>query len=759
MLFSRRHDQSRGTAAKNKRVSEGTSDKGSDDLNSPDVTPASAVAGLNDEEFEILCQVGKHWGEAIGGNRALLRALPVDPSLHHFPEAIAHPVGRFAAINFVDEGSTSVAATAHAGSAPSVAGVLGRVLRRILFGAPLANTAVASERMRKLIALPILSSDALSSVAYGPEAMLVILALAGSKAIGLSIYIAIAIAVLMIAVGFSYRQIIRAYPHGGGSYVVAGENLGQFVGLVAAGGLLIDYILTVAVSIASGVAAITSAISSLESHVVIIGLIVIALLLVGNLRGVREAGALFSAPTYLFIAAMFLLIIVGLTNAASRGFSIPPVKGLHAVEGLTVLLVLRAFSSGATAMTGIEAISNSVPAFKPSAWRNARASLTIMVSLLVSMFIGLIVLMYVDATVPKPNQTVLSQLAHGAFGSGFFYWFIQLATALVLLLAANTAFNGFPRLLSMMARNGHAPRFFLRLGDRLTFSNGILLLASAAALIFVAFSGSTNSLIPLYAVGVFLAFTLGQTGMVIHWWRKRESNWQRSLIFNALGALLSGIVFVIAAVTKFTAGAWVALVLVLLIVIACWRIRIHYVCVREFLRLKPLPEKVRYRFLPEGFVHRPAGPSDRRGDEEPEEIESPEQIHHLAVVPVARLDLSSLRALAYAASLGQPVLAVHLSLGESEAKRFSAYWRDWGDHLPLEIVNSPYRAVVGPMARYIVALKSQQPGLTITVVLPELIVKHWWHQVLHNGTTRRLRRALRKQHGLIITTVPLHLPS
>ena len=429
------------------------------------------------------------------------------------------------------------------------------------------------------------------------------------------------------------------------------------------------------------------------------------------------------------------------------------------MEAATLLLALRAFSSGATAMTGIEAISNAVPAFREPVVRNARTVLTAMVCLLVAMFAGLVVLMRLDGIVPRAGQTALSQLAHHSFGSGVLYAYVQIATALVLLLAANTAFNGFPRLLSFMARNGHAPRRFVRLGDRLAFSNGMIALAAGAGLLFVGFAGHTDALTPLYAIGVFVAFTFSQAGMVVHWWRRREPHWRKGLVINAVGAGLSAIVFLIASVTKFSDGAWVALLLIALLATVAWRIRRNYDAVRRALALHPLdPGSPRRAIVPQPVRASASSDEVRQARTAVEEEESPDQLRHLAVVPIARLDLASLRALAYAASLGQPVLAVHLSPGQDEAERFRGYWTAWGDHLPLEVVESPYRAVVAPLARYIDALHSQRPALTVTVVLPELIVKHRWHQALHNGTARQLRRALRRQPGIVITTVPHHLP-
>jgi amino acid transporter len=725
-----------------------------------DVGPGSTVAGLDEEELVVLRQVGGHWGGVLGSQPPWLRALPVDPGLHRFPRS-SEPVrgGRFAAVDFVDAPDVGqIVATPHAGAGSSRSGQAASRWRRVLLGAPLAGSAVAHERMRKSVALPILSSDALSSVAYGPEAMLAVLALAGSGALGFSLGLSAAIVVLMVAVGLSYRQLIRAYPHGGGSYIVAGKNLGELPALIAAAGLMTDYVLTVAVSISSGVAAITSAIPGLTGAHVPLGVAAIAILLAGNLRGVRQAGTVFSAPTYAFVLAMFAMIAVGLIDASTRGFTPTPVAGLEPIEGITLLLVLRAFSSGATAMTGIEAISNAVPAFQPPAARNARTVLTLMVGLLVAMFAGLVAVMRMDGIVPRSDQTALSQLAHASFGSGPLYAYVQIATALVLLLAANTAFNGFPRLLSFMARNGHAPRVFLRLGDRLAFSNGTIALAVAAAVLFVAFDGRTGALIPVYAVGVFIAFSFSQAGMVVHWRRRRDQHWRRSMLLNAVGGAMSAVVFIIATITKFSQGAWVALLLIALLVLVTWHIRRHYDAVHRALSLYPLELAAPRRPIVPTDV-RVRGGETRRAIQEAEADESPDQLLHLVVVPVVRLDLSGLRALAYAASLGQPVLAVHISPDADEAARFQRYWAAWGDHVALEVVDSPYRALVAPLACYVDALRMQRADLTVTVVVPEIIVKHRLHRPLHNGTAHRLRRALRHQPGVVITSVPLHLPT
>jgi len=724
-------------------------------------SPDAQLTPLDERQLGVLRQVGREWGRVCGNPERWRRALPIDPNLAEFPAAKDIRPTRFGRFVPVESGPLpEIEATGAAEVEPSRGAHLGSTLRRVLLGPPLRSSAIARERMRKLVALPVLSADALSSVAYGPEAMLAVLVLAGSGGLHYSLPIAAAIAFLMLAVGASYRQTIRAYPHGGGSYIVATDNLGRMAGLVAAAGLITDYILTVAVSVAAGLEAVTSAIPSLTSDTTVIGAGVIVLLLAGNLRGVRQAGALFAAPTYVFILAMFVLIAVGLIDAGGRSFHATPRPPLTATEGVSVLLILRAFSSGSTAMTGIEAISNAVPVFKPTEWRNARTTLTWMVGLLVALFAGTIVLVELTGVVPSAHETILSQLAHRSFGSGFMYPVLQAATAAILLLAANTAYNDFPRVLFLLARDFQAPRLFLRMGDRLAFSNGIIVLSAAAAAIFAAFGGKTAPLIPLYAVGVFLAFTLSQTGMVVHWWRLRDPRWRRSLAINATGAFLSAIVFITAGVTKFTEGAWVSLVVVVVFVAVANAIRRHYDTVAEAIALHPHAIEVpSHSIVPNGRDGAGAATDGEPGAHPrgEENEETPDEVHHLILVAVASLDLSSMRALAYAASLQQPVLVLHVSPAEEEAERFGEYWRTWGDHLPLEVVVSPYRAIAAPMVNYIESLHRLRPELTLTVILPELVVRRWWHRALHNRTAPRLRRALRPLPKIVVTTVPFHL--
>jgi amino acid transporter len=694
-------------------------------------TPDADLPALDADEVQALREVGHDWGVESEAGAA---SLPVDPSLDRQPE-VSLPTrwGRLVHVQPADGSGDELEATVDDDSGGVAPEAVAHRIRRAVLGPPLRSSAIVQERMRKLVALPVLSADALSSVAYGPEAMLTVLVLAGSAGLGWSLPISGAIVFLMLAVGTSYRQTIRAYPQGGGSYIVATANLGRVPGLVAAAGLITDYVLTVAVSISSGLAAVTSAIPSLHSAVVPIGVAIIVILLIANVRGVRQAGALFAAPTYAFILAIALLVIVGLVDATGRGFHALPRPALHATQAVTLLLVLRAFASGSTAMTGVEAISNAVTVFKPPEWRNARTTLSWMIGLLVTMFVGIIVLVELGGIVPEHSQTVLSQLAHQDFGSGPLYVYVQAATALVLLLAADTAYNDFPRVMFLLARDRFAPRPFLKMGDRLAFNNGILALSIVAGLVFFAFNGNTSSLIPLYAVGVFLAFTLSQAGMVVHWWRLRSGGWRRSILFNGIGCVLTAIVFVIAAVTKFTAGAWVSLLIVVVFTAVALLTRRHFDRVAAATGLSP----------------------EASASEENEE--TPSQFSNLAIVPVPYLNRVTVRALAYAVSLGQPVLALHVSPTEEEAKRFREYWADWGNHVPLEVVKSPYRAVIPPTVAYIEALHAQRPELTLTVIVPELALRHWWQRLLYEDTATRLRRSLAELPMVLVTSVPLHV--
>ncbi len=722
-----------------------------DDAPDAAVTADAELPALDDRWVSMLREVGRQWPARRSGARTGKQSLPVDPSLHYV--AGQPPRGGFVPIRSARVGEEEDLEATAAGDTPdSAIGRAEQVARRVLIGPPLRSSAVAEERMSNQLALPVLSPDALSSVAYGPEAMLAILVLAGSAQLKLSLPIGAVLVVLMISVGLGYRQVIRAYPHGGGSYIVASDSLGPLWGLIAGAGLIVDYILTVAVSVAAGVAATTSALPSLRPATVPIGLAMIVLLVFGNLRGVRSAGALFAAPTYMFILAIALIVIVGLVKSAADGFHPVAAAPHQATEALGALLILRAFASGATAMTGIEVISNAVPVFKPPEPENARRTLSVMLVLLVAMFVGVVVVAYLDGASPG-SQTVLSQIAHQSVGNGVLYGYVQLATTLVLLIAANSALNGFPRLLYFMARDSYAPRAFLHMGDRLAFSVGIIVLVAPAAILYAAFRGQTEPLIPLFAIGVFVAFTLAQSAMVVYWRRHPEPGWRRALAINLLGAVLSGAVALIAAATKFTAGAWIVVILIPLLVIACVLVHRHYARAHD--ALIPYPDDE----LETATMQGPSVAQTIHATRLAERQDVPTEISHLVVVPVAVLDLAGLRALAYAASLCVPVLALHISPSSDEAGRFCRYWDIWGDHVPLELVVSPYRATLAPLANYIEQLHRQRTDITLTVVVPELVAKRRWQRILHHRTGPRLRRMLCHHEGIVITSVPFHLPA
>lgn len=630
-------------------------------------------------------------------------------------------------------------------------GVLGRGYQRFkqfLIGRPIASSQAIHERLTKVKALAVLSSDALSSTAYATEEILLILALVGGAALSLSIPIAIAIVLLLGIVAFSYRQTIYAYPSGGGSYIVASDNLGRIPGLTAAASLLIDYVLTVSVSIAAGVAALTSAVPVLRPYAVAVALGCIALLTVGNLRGVRESGTIFAAPTYLFLVSMFVMIGLGLVKVfvlhdpAATGVPRDPITGVHA---LSVFIVLRAFSSGCTAMTGTEAISNGVPAFQKPESRNAATTLMWMAGLLGAMFLGVTILAHQYGLVPRAHDTILSQLARQVVGSGPVYYVIQIATLLVLVLAANTSYADFPRLASILARDRFLPRLFAFRGDRLAFSVGIGALSVAAGMLVVMFGGNVNALIPLYAVGVFVSFTLSQGGMVVHWWRERGARWATKAVVNGVGAVATGIVAIIIGATKLTsgeplfmlggykihAGAWMVLVLIPLLIASFSGIRAHYDHARHELSTEtPL---------------------------------NPEEIRHTVIVPIATLNRVALQTLAYARSLSDNVTAVHVTDDPEEIAALSAAWRSQTDTVPflrdtkLVVIESSYRALTAPLLAYLDEIDRHGQHDTLTVILPEFVPSRWWEQLLHNQTALRLKAALLFRPGTVVISVPYHL--
>ncbi len=614
-----------------------------------------------------------------------------------------------------------------------------RAVKKILIGRPLETAEEIHQRLTKVKALAVFGSDAISSSAYATEAALVILVAAGNGALGISFFTAVAIAIMLSVVAFSYRQTVYAYPHGGGSYNVSRENLGIIPGLIAAAALLIDYVLTVAVSIVAGSAAVTSAliasgyadhIKALESTLppflnlnVILSLFFIGLITLGNLRGIRESGTIFAIPTYMFIVSLLVMLTVGLFKAFTGTLVAavtPPI--LSATEPITLWLVLRAFSAGAVAMSGTEAISNGVPAFQKPESRNAATTLTVMATLLGLFFLGVSYLATHMGLVPG-EETIISQIALAVFGKNVFYYIFQIATTGILVIAANTAFADFPRLSSVLARDNFMPHQFNFRGDRLAFSTGIGALGGIASILVIAFEGNVDSLIHLYAVGVFLAFTMSNSGMVVHWWKLRGPNWQTSILINGVGAVLSAITLLIVAVTKFALGAWVVIVLIPIIASLFMLLHRHYSRVAEQLKIVPgqLP---------------------------------PAKIEQLVVVPIDDVNYASLRAIAFARTIAREAVILHIATSAERGEKIKQKIALYAPDMKLVIVESPLRAFVRPLLAYVDAVHSQRPSAFVTLVLPEFITARWWERFLHNRTANRLRDAFERHPNVAVVMVP-----
>jgi len=612
-------------------------------------------------------------------------------------------------------------------------------VKRVLVGRPLATTEMEHQRIPKTIALAVFSSDAISSTAYATEEILFVVAVGGSSlALGLNtlIPIGIAVAILLTIVITSYRQTIFAYPSGGGSYVVSRENLGENPSLVAGASLLVDYILTVAVSISAGVAAIVSipAFHDLQEHRVLLGLILILGISLANLRGIKESGRIFAIPTYVYIAVLGALVTYGLF----RSFVLDDIHRINPIafeeEGnnifggtLGIFILLKGFSSGAVALTGVEAISNGVPAFRRPESKNAATTLVWMGLILGTLFMGVQILAHHLGPYPSHETTVMSQLGTAVFGGGtVLYVVLQFATAAILTLAANTAYADFPRLSSIIARDGYLPRQLANRGDRLVFSNGVLVLATTAGALLIAFGGKTNALIPLYAVGVFLSFTLSQAGMVRHHQKERDKGYKRNIAINAVGSVATFIVLLIVSITKFTSGAWVPLVVIPVIVVGFKAIHRHYKTVADGLRVT----------------------ADYK----------PRRMNHTVVVLVGGVHRGVLEGLAYARSLSpNHLIAVSVVSDEEEQERLERQWQEYGLEVPLEIVYSPYRELTRPILRYIDELDARWENDVITVLLPEFVVRHWWGNILHNQTALLLKGRLLFRKGTVVTSLPYHL--
>lgn len=601
------------------------------------------------------------------------------------------------------------------------------LLKRWIVGKPMPLAQARHERLSKTIALAVFSSDALSSVAYATEEILLVLVLAGAAAAHLAVPVALAISCLLIVVAVSYAQTIHAYPSGGGSYIVARANLGPTPGLIAAAALLIDYVLTVSVSVAAGVAALTSAVPGLYTHRVGLGVGFIALIAFANLRGVRESGRVFAVPTYLFIVTFAVMVGAGLWRWLQGDLTPLPARAMDDAVPLTWFLVLRAFSSGCTALTGIEAISNGVPAFKPPESSNAARTLGWMAGILGVLFFGITVLAWGLRVTPNADETVVSQIARALFGSGLLYYLVQGSTMLILVLAANTSFADFPRLSSLLSRDRYAPRQFTTQGDRLVFSNGILVLGGLAALLLVLFRGETHALIPLYAVGVFISFTLSQAGMVRHWLVEHGAGWRWRLAINGTGAVVTGVVTCVIAATKFTHGAWIVVLLIPIMVMGFRAVHHHYEALAEELSLEHL------------------------ADEPP--------ITNTVLVLVGDLHMGVVRALRYALSLSSNPKAVYVELDPARTLRLEERWAKGGCGVPLVVLSSPYRSVLGPLSDYIERIKGQVPHGVITIVIPEFVPRHWWQHALHNQTAFLVKGAMLFRQGIVVVNVPFHLKS
>jgi amino acid transporter len=609
-------------------------------------------------------------------------------------------------------------------------------LKRLLVGKSLPTSAHAEERLSNAAALAVLSSDALSSVAYATEEILVVLIAAGSTALSYSIPIAATIMLLLGIVILSYSQTLKAYPNGGGSYVVARENLGLFPGLVAGGSLMIDYILTVTVSISAGTAALTSAVPVLKEHTVLLCLFFMFLIMLVNLRGVKESGNLFMIPTYAFIVGIFILVGMGLYQQMSGNMPPHELVNIPAKEPLTLFFLLRAFSAGCSALTGVEAISDGVLAFKPPEWKNARLTLIYLGVILGAMFMGITYLanVYHLTVVPGESETAVSHLARQVFGNGsILYYFLQIATLLILLLAANTAYADFPRLCYFLARDGFLPRQLSILGDRLVYSNGIIFLSFTAAILVIIFKGQVSAIIPLYAVGVFTSFTLSQLGMVVRWWRLKTSGWQVSMFINTMGALATFVVLTVIVLTKFIAGAWLVVVAIPVSVWIFTSINRHYKYVAERLSIQDL--------APRGYIPRPRT----------------QQVSHPAIVIVGHLNRGTVEALEYARSIADEIIAVHVDIGSTDREKLNRRWQELESDIHLEIIDSPFRSLIEPIVDFITNYEQQHPDVLSTIIIPAFVTKNWWESLLHNQTTLFLKAALLGKRSRVVTTVRYYL--
>jgi len=619
--------------------------------------------------------------------------------------------------------------------------------RTWLIGRPLATADAPHQTIRKVVGLAVFASDALSSTAYATQEILVILAFVGASALGLAFPISVAIVVLLAILTLSYEQTIHAYPGGGGAYIVARDNLGEVPAQIAAAALLTDYVLTVAVSISSGVAQITSAWPALYTYRVWIAVGLVLFVMLINLRGVKESGAVFALPTYAFLGLMFLTVGVGLAQYLTGALGVvidpPEMERLHEAQAISLFLILRAFASGTTALTGVEAISNGIPAFKEPRSRNAGITLVWMSAILGLLFLGITLLAGRIGAVPSEAETVISQLARTVFGGrGTLYLGVVSATTLILIMAANTSFADFPRLSALAAADGFLPRQLAYRGSRLVYSRGIALLAGVACLLIVVFRASVTGLIPLYAIGVFLSFTLSQSGMSHRWWKighlepgqevkergstlRFEHGWRTKMAINGFGSFLTAVVALVFGVTKFRDGAWVVILLIPALVYGFSRIHRHYRDIAADLSL------------------------------EKHWAEPPAVARHRVILPISGVHQGTLKALRYARALSPDVTAVHVSLDPAESLRVKEKWETWGEGVRLVILESPYRLLMEPLLEYVEKVTAHgQSGELVTIVVPQFVPRHTWHNALHTQAAFMLRMALLSKPGITVTDVP-----
>lgn len=612
------------------------------------------------------------------------------------------------------------------------------LFKRLIIGKALRSDQIEGEKFNVFWGLPILSSDAISSVAYaGEEILYVLVPVLGILAYKEMFHVALVIVGLLCILTFSYRQTIDAYPNGGGSYIVAHDNLGTIPGLTAAAALSIDYVLTVAVSLSAGTAAITSAFPSLLDHKVAITLFFLVAMTIGNLRGIRESSRIFGLPTYLFFVSMFALIVYGLAKVWLWGY-VPVAKtAIPDISGeLTLLLLLKAFSGGCTALTGVEAVSNGIPNFKQPAQPRAKFVLLLLCLVALCMFGGTSYLATIYHAVPNPDETIIAQIASQVFGDGIMFYLVQFSTALILVLAANTAYTDFPLLLSILAKDGFAPRQFSRRGDRLSFSNGIELLALLAGLLVIVFEGETHLLLPLYAVGVFASFTLSQSGMLVHWLRLKVPGWRHRAVINGIGAFMTFVTVLVIGATKFMHGAWIVFLAVPILIVLMLKIKRHYTKVAEQLSLSPDEVEIECSNYVVSKKH--------------------------VIVPIDTLNKASLRALHYAMELSDvhSVIAFHVAVDEERSHKVLQKWDEFKFGIPLVIKQSPYRDVVGPLLNYIHSEEHESgPNDTITIIMPQFVVHDWWENLLHNQTAFFIRYRLLLDPRIALISVPYVLNS